>query len=430
MLVAPRDRRRPSALAESAAAHRSRDVLVDWLARRGTCCSSSTTSSRWSTRRRSSPTCCAPRPNVKVVVDEPGRAARLGRAGVSRSRVCRRRPTRGASRGLERLNLPGRGARRSTRRRSASTRRSACSSSVPSPSGRASRSPTRTRRPSPRSAPGSTACRSRSSSRRRGSSSSSPDAILARLEHQLDVLAAGSRDLPERQQTLRGAIAWSYDLLDDGARRLLDRLSVFAGGCDLEAAEAVCGPASEIGGDVLDGLMALADQSLVKVDDDGRRRAALPDARHDPRVRRRAARGARRDGELIQRAPRDWFVALAERAAPAAVGRRPAALARPARARARQHPGRARPGGRRARTRRSRSGSRSRCGASGRSAATSPRRARRLEAMAAAPWSRDDPRLRARLLEALGGTLLVAGRDPADGPPLRRGARDLARHRR
>ena len=72
----------------------------------------------------------------------------------------------------------------------------------------------------------------------------SPEAILARLEHQLDVLAAGARDLPARQQTLRGAIAWSYDLLDEDARRLLDRLSVFAGSCDLEAAEAVCGPAS------------------------------------------------------------------------------------------------------------------------------------------------------------------------------------------
>ena len=56
----------------------------------------------------------------------------------------------------------------------------------------------------------------------------SPDAILARLDHQLDVLAAGSRDLPARQQTLRGAIAWSYDLLDPGGQRLLDRLSIFA----------------------------------------------------------------------------------------------------------------------------------------------------------------------------------------------------------
>ena len=85
----------------------------------------------------------------------------------------------------------------------------------------------------------------------------SPDAILVRLDHQLDVLAAGARDLPERQQTLRGAIAWSYDLLDDGGKRLLDRLSVFAAGCDLASADAICGPSSEIGGDILDGLMAL-----------------------------------------------------------------------------------------------------------------------------------------------------------------------------
>jgi predicted ATPase len=97
----------------------------------------------------------------------------------------------------------------------------------------------------------------------------SPDQILARLEHHLAVLTAGSRDLPERQQTLRGAIAWSYDLLDDGMRRLVDRLSVFRGGCDLETAEAVCGPPSELGFDVLDGLEGLVDQSLIRVEDGG-----------------------------------------------------------------------------------------------------------------------------------------------------------------
>jgi predicted ATPase/class 3 adenylate cyclase len=96
-----------------------------------------------------------------------------------------------------------------------------------------------------------------------------PDQILARLEHHLAVLTAGSRDVPERQQTLRGAIAWSYDLLDDGARRLLDRLSVFRGGFDLEMAEQVCGPADEIGGDVLDRIGELVDQSLVRPDDIG-----------------------------------------------------------------------------------------------------------------------------------------------------------------
>jgi predicted ATPase/class 3 adenylate cyclase len=94
-----------------------------------------------------------------------------------------------------------------------------------------------------------------------------PDQILARLEHHLDLLTAGSRDLPERQQTLRGAIGWSYDLLDDGARRLMDRLSVFRGGFDLEMAERVCGPASELGGDVIERIGELVDQSLVRLDE-------------------------------------------------------------------------------------------------------------------------------------------------------------------
>ena len=95
-----------------------------------------------------------------------------------------------------------------------------------------------------------------------------PDQILARLEYHLDLLVAGSRDLPERQQTLRGAIAWSYDLLDDGARRLVDRLSVFRGGFQLDMAERICGPAEEVGGDVLDRIGELVDQSLVRVDED------------------------------------------------------------------------------------------------------------------------------------------------------------------
>jgi tetratricopeptide (TPR) repeat protein len=86
----------------------------------------------------------------------------------------------------------------------------------------------------------------------------SPEAILARLEHRLDLLGgAGRRDVPERQRTLRAAIDWSHELLDPGARALFAQLSVFAGGWTVEAAEAVCGP------DALDGLSELADQSLV-----------------------------------------------------------------------------------------------------------------------------------------------------------------------
>jgi predicted ATPase/DNA-binding SARP family transcriptional activator len=85
----------------------------------------------------------------------------------------------------------------------------------------------------------------------------SPAAILERLEHRLDLLSAGSRDAPARQQTLRATIGWSYDLLDPGARALFAQLGVFVGGWTLEAAEAVCGPHT------LDGLATLLDHSLV-----------------------------------------------------------------------------------------------------------------------------------------------------------------------
>ena len=90
----------------------------------------------------------------------------------------------------------------------------------------------------------------------------SPEQIVARLEDHLALLTSGSRDLPERQQTLRGAIAWSYDLLEPGTRRLLNRLAVFVGGCDLRPADRVCGPASDVGIDVFDGVATLVDQSL------------------------------------------------------------------------------------------------------------------------------------------------------------------------
>src|SRR3989440_3025394 len=92
----------------------------------------------------------------------------------------------------------------------------------------------------------------------------SPQALLARLEKSLSALGSGARDLPGRQQTLRGAIQWSYDLLNEGERRLLARFSVFARGAGLEHVEAVCGPAEDVGGDVIDGLDQLADQSLLR----------------------------------------------------------------------------------------------------------------------------------------------------------------------
>ncbi len=92
----------------------------------------------------------------------------------------------------------------------------------------------------------------------------SPQAMLPRLEKRLALLRSGPRDLPGRQQTLRGAIEWSYDLLDGPQKRLFARFSVFARGARLSDAEAVCGAADELGVEVLDGLTALADQSLLR----------------------------------------------------------------------------------------------------------------------------------------------------------------------
>ena len=84
-----------------------------------------------------------------------------------------------------------------------------------------------------------------------------PDALLARLEQRLPILTRGARDLPVRQRTLRAAIAWSYDLLDSHEQELFARLSVFAGGWTLEAAEAVCDCE-------LETLASLVDKSLVR----------------------------------------------------------------------------------------------------------------------------------------------------------------------
>jgi predicted ATPase/class 3 adenylate cyclase len=91
----------------------------------------------------------------------------------------------------------------------------------------------------------------------------SPQAILARLEQHLPMLSGSSRGRPERQQTMRDAIAWSYDLLEVPERRLFARLSVFPGGCSLEAAEAVCEP-GDLGLPILGGLVALVEKSLIR----------------------------------------------------------------------------------------------------------------------------------------------------------------------
>ncbi len=93
----------------------------------------------------------------------------------------------------------------------------------------------------------------------------SPPEMLTRVDHLLPLLVGGARDLPERQRTMRAAIAWSEDLLDPAERTLFRRLAVFSGGCDLEAAEAVGAEGESDAATILDRLDALAAQSLVTV---------------------------------------------------------------------------------------------------------------------------------------------------------------------
>ena len=98
----------------------------------------------------------------------------------------------------------------------------------------------------------------------------SPSQVLAQLDHALSVLSAGARDLPARQQTLRGAIAWSYLLLPGQEQQLFRRLAVFVGSCDVQAATVICTAASPFEGEILEGLLSLVDKSLLRPrEDDG-----------------------------------------------------------------------------------------------------------------------------------------------------------------
>ncbi|MEX2623760.1 MAG: adenylate/guanylate cyclase domain-containing protein [Acidimicrobiia bacterium] len=87
--------------------------------------------------------------------------------------------------------------------------------------------------------------------------------ILSRIDQRLPVLAAGASNVPARQRTLSGAIAWSYELLRPAEQGLFARLSIFAGGCTIETAEAICNPGGALGIDTFEGIASLVSQSLV-----------------------------------------------------------------------------------------------------------------------------------------------------------------------
>ena len=119
-----------------------------------------------------------------------------------------------------------------------------------------------------------------------------PQAMLARLDDRLRLLAGGSRDLPERQQTLRGAIAWSHDLLDEPERAQFATLSVFVGGASLDAIERIS--VDEVDGDPLDLVTSLTEKSLVRQREgvDGQPRFAMLETIREYAVEQAVERGA------------------------------------------------------------------------------------------------------------------------------------------
>lgn len=157
----------------------------------------------------------------------------------------------------------------------------------------------------------------------------SPEALLTRLKSSpglagrspsMQLLAGGPRDLAARQQTLRATIEWSYNLLDFGEQRLFRRLAIFAGGCDLEAVEAVCTDVDPESRPILDLLIALVDKNLLRAREvDGEPRFELLRT-----IQEYAAEQLLGCGELhnAQRRHADYYLGLAEQARQEFVGPR------------------------------------------------------------------------------------------------------------
>jgi predicted ATPase/class 3 adenylate cyclase len=146
-----------------------------------------------------------------------------------------------------------------------------------------------------------------------------PRAMLPRLERRLQLLTGGARDLPARHRTLRGAMAWSYDLLDDDERALFRRLSIFVGGCTLEAAQKVCaGPDLHL--DLLDGVTSLVAKSLLRQEEgpEGEPRFGMLETIREYGLEQLDAAG---EADPVRRRHADYFLALAEAAAPELFGR-------------------------------------------------------------------------------------------------------------
>jgi predicted ATPase/predicted negative regulator of RcsB-dependent stress response len=147
----------------------------------------------------------------------------------------------------------------------------------------------------------------------------SPSSMRTRLASRLQLLTGGARDLPQRQQTLRAAIDWSYDLLTPEEQKLFRRLSVFVGGCSLEGVEAVCDTKGDLALDLLDGMGSMVDKSLAQQIEqaNGESRFVLLET-----IREYALEKLEASGELAstKRAHAAYCLVLAEEAAAAQSG--------------------------------------------------------------------------------------------------------------
>jgi predicted ATPase/class 3 adenylate cyclase len=140
-----------------------------------------------------------------------------------------------------------------------------------------------------------------------------PQAMLSRLSNRLKVVTGGAKNLPERQRTLRGAVEWSHDLLDEHEQVSFARLSVFAGGRTLEAMEAICDAEGDLGVDILDGVESLVEKSLLRQEEgpNGEPRFVMLETIHEYARERLEESG---EAETIKRAHAEYFLELAEKA--------------------------------------------------------------------------------------------------------------------
>jgi len=145
-----------------------------------------------------------------------------------------------------------------------------------------------------------------------------PQAIMDRLGDRLRLLSGGSRDLPERQQTLRGAIAWSHDLLDEADQRVFARFAVFAGGARLDAIETVVFD-SDDATDPLDAIASLVDKSLVRQESEP---GGEPRFRMLSTIREYAMEKLDERGEagVLRERHASWVVSVVEESAPRVFG--------------------------------------------------------------------------------------------------------------